>query len=110
MLFDNLGINIKINYYSLSVLIDKFTNAKSDFFGITWLADYPDPQNFLQIFNGRVVPETEYDENGDAIVSYLLIQISQGIKMTFSMLVMIRVFMPLNKIRQFTIIYKQIVL
>ena len=68
MLFDNLGINIKINYYSLSVLIDKFTNAKSDFFGVTWLADYPDPQNFLQIFNGRVVPETEYDEDGDAII------------------------------------------
>ena len=68
MLFDNLGINIKINYYSLSVLIDKFTNAKSDFFGITWLADYPDPQNFLQIFNGQVVPETEYYENGDAII------------------------------------------
>ena len=69
MLYDNLGINIKINYFSLSVLIDKFNNAESDFFGITWQADYPDPQNFLQIFNGRVVPEISYDENGKPVIS-----------------------------------------
>ncbi len=68
MLYDNLGVNIKINYYSLSVLIDKFTNAKSDFFGVTWLADYPDPQNFLQIFNGRVIPKVEFDENGNELI------------------------------------------
>ena len=69
MLYDNLGINIKINYFSLSVLIDKFNNAESDFFGITWQADYPDPQNFLQIFNGKVVPEISYDENGKPVIS-----------------------------------------
>ena len=69
MLYDNLGINIKINYYPLSVLIEKFINAKSDLFGVTWLADYPDPQNFLQMFYGQVIPEMKYDESGEAVVT-----------------------------------------
>jgi peptide/nickel transport system substrate-binding protein len=57
MLYDNLGIKIKVNYQTLSSQIDKFTHAKSDFWGMIWLADYPDPQNFLQLFNGAFVPE-----------------------------------------------------
>ena len=69
MLYDNLGINIKINYYPLSVLIEKFINAKSDLFGVTWLADYPDPQNFLQMFYGQVIPEMKYDESGEGVVT-----------------------------------------
>lgn len=59
MLSDNLGIAIGVNYYPFSELINKFNNGKSDFWGITWLADYPDPQNFLQIFNGAVVPSDD---------------------------------------------------
>jgi peptide/nickel transport system substrate-binding protein len=57
MLLDNLGISVKINYNTSSSLIDKFNNGKSDFWGISWLADYPDPQNFLQTFNGAIVPQ-----------------------------------------------------
>ena len=56
MLFENLGIKININYYSSSLLIDRFNKGKSDFWGITWIADYPDQQNFLQLFNGAIVP------------------------------------------------------
>jgi peptide/nickel transport system substrate-binding protein len=56
MLFENLGIKININYYSSSSLIDRFNKGKSDFWGITWIADYPDHQNFLQLFNGAIVP------------------------------------------------------
>ena len=63
MLKDNLGINVSVNYQTLSSQMDKFTNAKSDFWGMIWLADYPDPQNFLQLFNGAMVP-------GDSEASY----------------------------------------
>ena len=56
MLKDNLGVNININYYTSSLLIDRFNKGKSDFWGITWIADYPDHQNFLQLFNGAIVP------------------------------------------------------
>lgn len=57
MLLDNLGISVKVIYNTSSSLIDKFNNGKSNFWGISWLADYPDPQNFLQTFNGAIVPE-----------------------------------------------------
>jgi peptide/nickel transport system substrate-binding protein len=56
MLMDNLGVSIQINYHNSSALIDKFNNGNSDFWGITWIADYPDQQNFLQTFNGAIVP------------------------------------------------------
>ena len=69
MLYDNLGVKVKINYLSLSVLIEHFTNAKTDFWGIIWLADYPDPQNFLQIFNGAVVPKNVIDKEGNEVIS-----------------------------------------
>jgi len=51
------------NMKALQTQMDKFTNAKSDFWGMIWLADYPDPQNFLQLFNGAMVP-------GDSEPSY----------------------------------------
>ena len=56
MLLQNLGVIVKINYLNSSSLIDKFNNGKSDFWSITWIADYPDQQNFLQTFNGAIVP------------------------------------------------------
>ncbi len=68
MLKENLGVNIKIDYTSLTVLIERFTNGVSDLWGSIWMADYPDPQNFLQLFDGSSVPENSVDENGNAVL------------------------------------------
>ena len=68
MLKENLGIQIKIDYTSLTVLIERFTNGISDLWGSIWIADYPDPQNFLQLFDGSTVPAKTVDENGDVVL------------------------------------------
>jgi len=68
MLKENLGVQIKIDYTSLTVLIERFTNGISDLWGSIWIADYPDPQNFLQLFDGSTVPENTVDENGEVVL------------------------------------------
>ncbi|MDG2343330.1 MAG: ABC transporter substrate-binding protein [Flavobacteriales bacterium] len=68
MLKENLGVQIKIDYTSLTVLIERFTNGISDLWGSIWIADYPDPQNFLQLFDGSTVPKNTVDENGEVVL------------------------------------------
>ena len=68
MLKENLGIKIKIDYTSLTVLIERFSSGVSDFWGTIWLADYPDPQNFLQLYESSTIPSKEFNENGETIL------------------------------------------
>lgn len=61
MLEDNLGISIGIKVSPLPAQLDKTESGKSLFWRENWIADYPDPENFLRLFvcNGKPVPEGE---------------------------------------------------
>ena len=47
------GINIKIEVSSPAVHRDIFSSGKSSLFRASWIADYPDPENFLSLFYSK---------------------------------------------------------
>jgi len=56
MLDENIGVKIKIEPLQMPVHIQKFQTSQEDFWRIAWVADYPDPENFLKLFYGKNVP------------------------------------------------------
>ncbi len=57
MIKESLGIDLKIEAYaSNNVLIERFQYGKTDFFRTAWVADYPDPENFLKLFYSKTIP------------------------------------------------------
>jgi peptide/nickel transport system substrate-binding protein len=56
MLKENLGVNIKLDVIPQNQLIENFESGKSQFWRSAWVGDYPDPENFLNLFYGKNVP------------------------------------------------------
>lgn len=56
MLEENLGIKIDIVVTTFPEHIENIASSKSDFFRFAWVADYPDPKSFLDLFYGKHVP------------------------------------------------------
>jgi peptide/nickel transport system substrate-binding protein len=63
MLNDNLGINIKIEQMQLAQLLENVETGKSTFWRSQWVADYPDPENFLNLLYGNHVPSKISDKS-----------------------------------------------
>jgi oligopeptide transport system substrate-binding protein len=57
MLHDNLNISVKINPIPFPQHIDAFMRGKVAVFREEWIADYPDPQTFLNLLYGVNVPK-----------------------------------------------------
>lgn len=47
-----IGIRVETNLNTFPELSDKLNKKKAQFFGLAWGADYPDAENFLQLFYG----------------------------------------------------------
>ena len=47
-----LGIKMEVNSVDFSELSEKLREKGAPFFGLAWSADYPDAENFLQLFYG----------------------------------------------------------
>jgi oligopeptide transport system substrate-binding protein len=47
-----IGIKVRINENTWPQFIDKEKKRKAQIFGMAWSADYPDAENFLQLFYG----------------------------------------------------------
>ena len=58
MLQENLGVNIELTLLPLTQHYQRVESGKAVFWIDGWTADYPDPENFLQLFYGKFVPET----------------------------------------------------
>ena len=56
MLNENLGINIKIEQMQFAQHLENLETGKSTFWRSAWIADYPDPENFLNLLYGKHVP------------------------------------------------------
>lgn len=50
--FDRLGVRVRIELNDWPTLQQKVHNKQSQVYGMGWHADYPDPENFLQLFYG----------------------------------------------------------
>jgi peptide/nickel transport system substrate-binding protein len=57
MLNKNLGVNIALNVIPMSELHPKVERGEVDFWRFGWIADYPDPSNFLYLFHGKNIIE-----------------------------------------------------
>lgn len=49
----SIGVKVKINANTWPQFQDKIKTGKAQIFGIAWNADYPDPQNFYQLFYSK---------------------------------------------------------
>lgn len=56
MLRENLNINIKLETLPFPEHVNRFEHGKAMFWRTAWIADYPDPENFLAMFESTSVP------------------------------------------------------
>lgn len=62
MLNENLGISIKIEQLQFAQQLENVETGKAIFWRAAWIADYPDPENFLNLLYGAHVPEKLSDK------------------------------------------------
>ena len=53
---ENLGINVHLQMLEFSQLTPRIDDGKAPFFRLGWIADYPDPENFLNLLYGKNIP------------------------------------------------------
>jgi len=47
-----IGVSIQASYYNRPVFFARIERGDSQMFWLNWVADFPDPENFLQLFYG----------------------------------------------------------
>jgi oligopeptide transport system substrate-binding protein len=52
-MFDRVGVVLKANYNNWPAFLDKMDRRQAQLFQLGWVADYPDPENFLQLFYSK---------------------------------------------------------
>lgn len=57
MLAEHLDLTVEISVLSRDRHYDQIENGVVDFWRDGWIADYPDPENFLKLFHGKLVPD-----------------------------------------------------
>lgn len=56
-----VGITMKLNQIPFAQHLDNIDAGRANFFRLGWIADYPDPENFLNLFYGKNVPVNPKD-------------------------------------------------
>lgn len=62
MLEDNLGIKINLQVLPLAQQLDRAESGESSFWRDSWIADYPDPENFLRLFVSNPSDMAEHEK------------------------------------------------
>lgn len=57
MLEENLNIDLELKVMPWSQHLERVETGRSKFFRFGWVADYPDPENFLNLLYGEHVPD-----------------------------------------------------
>ena len=52
-----LNVNLEIKQMAFPQLIDLAESGKIEFWGTRWYGDYPDPETYLNLLNGQIVPD-----------------------------------------------------
>jgi peptide/nickel transport system substrate-binding protein len=59
MLKENLGVTVTMKQVEWAQHTTLVEEGKAPFYRLGWVADYPEPENFLQLFYGKLVPEND---------------------------------------------------
>ncbi len=51
-----IGVTVKLQLLQFAQHLDNIDAGRSDFYRLGWIADYPDPESFLNLFYGKNVP------------------------------------------------------
>lgn len=62
MLKENLNIDVSLDIMVMSQHYEMLETGQADFWRAGWLADYPDPENFLNLFHTKHLPEKLTDK------------------------------------------------
>jgi peptide/nickel transport system substrate-binding protein len=57
MLIQNLGITVELSVLPRDTHYEQIEQGNVNFWRDGWIADYPDPENFLKLFHGKLVPD-----------------------------------------------------
>ena len=52
-----LNVDLEIKQMAFPQLIDLAESGKIEFWGTRWYGDYPDPETYLNLLNGQIVPD-----------------------------------------------------
>ncbi len=52
-----IGVTVKLQLLQFAQHLDNIDAGRADFFRLGWIADYPDPENFLNLWYGKNVPD-----------------------------------------------------
>lgn len=55
-LTENLGITVQLQLVEWAQHTARIDEGKAEFFRLGWIADYPDPQNFMNLLYGKNIP------------------------------------------------------
>jgi len=58
-----IGVNVKLQLLQFAQHLDNIDAGRADFYRLGWIADYPDPENFLNLFYGKNVPDNPRDKS-----------------------------------------------
>lgn len=62
MLTENLNVKVKIAQMPWPQHLETVESAKVDFWRFGWVADYPDPENFLALLGSRTLPANDAEK------------------------------------------------
>lgn len=58
MLAENLNIRLNLQQMEWARHIDEIDAGRAPFYRLGWIADYPDPETFLNLLYGKIVPDS----------------------------------------------------
>lgn len=85
-LMKNLGVKVELEIESFNQKLEDERYGRADMFRNAWIADYPNPENFLFLFYGKTVPASDDAPSNFNISRYVNPRFDElyekGLKMT----------------------------
>ncbi len=67
---EHLNIDLKINLLTMSQIASKAKSGDYHFLRVAWVADYPNPENYLWAFYGKSIPSSLEEESYPNLTRY----------------------------------------
>jgi peptide/nickel transport system substrate-binding protein len=70
MLTESIGVNVELKQVEFARHLDEIDAGRAAFYRLGWVADYPSPENFLNLLYGGLVPDSLSDPSPINSVRY----------------------------------------